>query len=115
MTPLFEQDGFIICFEAQEEDVSARFHFIHECGWTEDQFAEIADFPFFCAKVSAWRDGREWDAAYLGCCSYRTEAEFYTTYKDEYFARMVKEVLAEAQKAYQTAANDPQEAIKREP
>lgn len=96
MIPLFEKAGFIISFEAQEEDVSARRHFIKECGWTESGFRTIKDFAWFCAKVSAWKNGVELGTAYLGCCSYKTEAEFYTKYKDDYFAQMVNEAIDEA-------------------
>jgi len=98
MKPLFEKDGFIICFEAEPEEVSARRHFVKECGWTEAQYRKIKDFAWFSAKVPAWKDGEEKGAAYLGCCSYRTAEEFYTVYKDEYFADMVKEALDEAKR-----------------
>jgi hypothetical protein len=100
MIPLFEEDGFIICFEAEEETVNPRQHFIKECGWSEAEYRKYQKqgFAWFSAKVSAWKDGRELAAAYLGCCSYKTVEEFYTVYKDAYFADMVKEAIADAQK-----------------
>jgi hypothetical protein len=96
MIPLFERDGFIICFEAEPEDTSMRHHFIKECGWSEKDYRKITDLAWFRAKVSAWRDGKELGTAYLGCCCYKTSEEFYTKYKDDYFADMVAEALAEA-------------------
>ncbi len=102
MTPVLAIDDVIITFEAQEEEMSARTHFIKECGWTESQFRKIKDYPFFCAKVSAWKDGKELATEYLGCCSYKTEEEFYTTYKSDYFADMVIAVLLESGNAGKT-------------
>lgn len=96
MTPLFEREGFLICFEALEEEMPSHTHFIEECGYTAKQFRAIETFPFFIAKVSAWLDGQELGTAYLGACCYKTTNEFYTTYRDEYFADMVEEALGEA-------------------
>lgn len=96
MIPLFEQDGFILCFEAEEEDISMRHHFIKECGWSEKEYRKIRGFSWFCAKVSAWKGGIEMGTAYLGCCCYKTAEEFYTTYKDDYFKDLVAEAIAEA-------------------
>lgn len=96
MKPLFEKNGFIICFEAEPEEISARTHFIKDCGWSEKDFRKLKNFVWFSAKVSAWKDGKELGTAYLGCCCYTTEEEFYTKYKDDYFADMVDEAIAEA-------------------
>jgi len=98
MRPLFEQEGFIICFEAEEEHVSMRRHLIKECGWTEKDYRTLRGCAWFCAKVSAWKDGKELGVDYLGCCCYKTVEEFYTTYKDEYFSDMVKNAIEEAKK-----------------
>lgn len=95
-TPLFEKDGYLITFEAEPEEISARRHFIKECGWTEAEFRKIKDFAWFCAKVSAYKDGEEMGSDYLGCCSYKTVKEFYTTYKNGYFADMVANAITEA-------------------
>lgn len=94
--PLFEQEGFIICFEALPEvDMTMHHLFIYECDWSEEEYLEIADYAWFCAKVSAWKDGIEVATDYLGACSYKTIKEFYTTYKDDYFADMVSTVIKE--------------------
>ena len=96
MIPLFEKEGLLICFEALPEDISAKDHFMKECGWTYAQFKPIAEFDWFCAKVSAWKDGEEVGTSYLGCCSYKYASDFYTKHKDEYFADMVKDAIDEA-------------------
>lgn len=96
--PLFERDGFIITFEAKEEDVSARKHFLKQCGWTEAQYSRIRKFEWFTAVVSAWKGGKMLAQETLSCCSYRTAEEFYTKYagKGDYFPQMVDEVIASA-------------------
>ena len=87
-TPVKTYVDYVVCFEAQPEHISARHHFIKECGWTESQFRKIKHFPFFCAKVSIWKFGELLASDYLGACCYRTEKEFYTT-KGCYFDDMV--------------------------
>ena len=89
-------EGFGILFEAQEEDVSMRRHFIKECGWTEAEYRKVKDCEWFCAKVSAHLDGEELGSAYLGCCAYETVEEFYTKYRDDYYKQMRDEAVKEA-------------------
>lgn len=87
--PVLAIGDYIITFSAEEEEISPRHHFIKECGWTESQYRKIRDFPFFCAKVSVWKDGECLNDQYLGACSYESEEQFYTTYKGDYFHDMV--------------------------
>lgn len=105
MTPLFEKDGFIICFEALPEEINMRHHFIKECGLPEKNYRALIRKPYawFCAKVSAWRDGVEWGVSYLGCCCYDTEEQFYTKYRHDYFKDMVNDAIAEARIAMEDA------------
>ena len=103
-------EGFGILFDAEEEYISMRRHFIKECGWTESQYRKIKDCDWFCAKVSAWKNGEELASTYLGCCCYKTAEDFYTTYHDDYFAGMVREVVAEAKQVEQTRT-DKQAAV----
>ncbi len=103
MIPLFERDGFIICFASQPEDISMRQHFIQNCGWTARQYRALRGFAWFSASVSAWRNGVELAVTHLGCCCYRTVEDFYIRYRDEYFADMVKAVIDEAQSALKAA------------
>lgn len=91
-------DGFGILFDAEEEHTSMRQHFIKECGWKESWYRKIKDRAWFCAKVSAWKNGKELASTYLGCCCYETVEEFYTKYHDDYFAQMMQEVVTEAKR-----------------
>ena len=106
-TPVLTLGNFVVCFEAKDEEMSARYHFINECGWTEKRFRAIEDYPFFCAKVSIWLDGKELASDYLGACSYKTEAEFYTRYRSDYFADMVDQCVSEADNPELSAAYAP--------
>lgn len=94
-TPVLHFGDFYVCFEAMEEDRSARRHFVKECGWTSAQFAEIEHCDWFCACVSIVKDGEQVACAYLGACSYLNAKEFYTTYRGDYFADMVSECAQE--------------------
>ena len=89
-------DGFGILFDTEEEDRSMRQHFIKECGWTESQYQKIKNHAWFSAKVTAWKDGIELASTYLGACCYKNVEEFYTKYKDDYLADMIKGVVAQA-------------------
>jgi len=99
MIPLFEKDGFLICFDALPGEESAYEYFVNFCGWTEEQFEDLTHHDFFTAKVSAWKGGKEFASDYLGACSYENVADFYTTYKDDYFNDMVETVIQEAVKS----------------
>ena len=101
-------EGYGILFEAEPELVSPRQHFIKECGWTEAEYRKIKNFAWFAARVSAWKDGVELGVAYLGCCSYRTVEEFYTAYRDDYFAQMAREVVDQARAAEARASPETQ-------
>lgn len=89
-TPVKTFGEYVFCFDAEEEDRSAREHFINECGWSEREYRRIANCAWFCARVSVWKDGEELASDYLGACSYKTEKQFYTTYQGDYFADMVR-------------------------
>ena len=94
-TPIKVFGDYVICFEAEEEYVDMRHHFVKECGWTEHQYHEIKNFVWFSAKVTIWKNAKELAADYLGGCCYKTEEEFYTTYEGDYFADMVRECARE--------------------
>lgn len=87
--PVIAIGEYIVTFSAEEEEINPRHHFIKECGLTEAQYRRIKDFPFFCAKVSVWKDGKCLNDQYLGACSYESEEQFYTTYRGDYFHDMV--------------------------
>lgn len=98
-TPLFNLGAFIVAFEAMPEHLSARQHFIRDCGWSESEFRKIKNFAWFTARVSVWLNGEELASDYLGCCSYGTESEFYITHKGDYFADMVFNCAQDSQNA----------------
>ena len=104
LIPLFEKDGFIICFEAHEEDISMRRHFIKACGWGESEYRRIKNYEWFCAEVSAWKNGEKLGNDYLGCCCYKTAKDFYTA--EGYFPDMVGRAIEEA-KARSTPSPSP--------
>lgn len=106
-TPVLTFGEFVVLFDAESECESARDHFIDFCGWTEQQFSKIKDYPFFCAKVSIWKDGQELATDYLGSCSYKTTSAFYTRYRSDYFADMVARCVAEINNPELTAAHAP--------
>ena len=95
MIPVKVFGDYVICFKALAEDTGKRRHFITDCGWTEDQYAEVRDDKWFCAEVSLWKDGVVLDHEYLGACCYKTEKDFYTTYAKDYFADMVSTLAQE--------------------
>lgn len=100
-------DGFGILFDAEDEHQSMRHHFIKECGWTESEYRKIKDCAWFVAKVTAWKDGVEFAAEYLGGCCYTTVEKFYTKYKDDYLADMINEVVAQAKIKASTVPDNP--------
>lgn len=87
--PVINFGEYTFCFDAEPELESSENYFIKSCGWTRQQFNRIRNYPFFCAKVSCWKDGEELSAEYLGACCYKTESAFYKTYMSDYFADMV--------------------------
>jgi uncharacterized Fe-S cluster-containing radical SAM superfamily protein len=97
MTPLFEKDGFIICFEALPEHISMRDYFVRECGWTEKEYRSLTrtNPEWFCAKISAWKDMKELGTAYLGCCCYDTYEDFIQN--SGYLDQMIDEAIEEAE------------------
>ena len=95
MIPVKTFGDYTFCFEAEEETISMRSHFVDECGWTPEQFKRIRNYKWFSARVSLWKDGIELGAEYLGGCCYRTESAFYKKYETDYFADMVRTLAEE--------------------
>ena len=114
MKPVKVFGDYVVCFEAEPEDIGMRHHFIKECGWTPGQYRKIENFAWFSAKVSLWRHGKELAAEYLGCCCYKTEDEFWTVYEGDYFADMVRTVARETKDLALLAMVEPWHAAFRE-
>ena len=99
MRPLFEKEGFLICFEAEPEDQTIRKHF-QLCGYGESQIKQLerkvreGKAVWFTARVSAWRDGVELAAETIGGCYYRNHEEFVNG--GDYFPQMVDSAIVQA-------------------
>lgn len=74
--PLIEKEGFLICFEASDDDSDMEDHFRNDCGWSKEDFEKISHFEWFVAKVTAWRDKQELGCAYMGGLCYETYMDF---------------------------------------
>jgi len=105
-TPIKVFGDYVVCFEAEPEDISMRRHFIKECGWTESRYRKIKNYAWFSAKVSVWKDAKELATDYLGACCYKTKEVFYTTYVGDYFADMVNNCAEEIKDPLFTHAVD---------
>lgn len=69
-------DGFDITLSFEPEDhVGSRRHFIEECGWTAEEYKSIANYYWFCAKVTASRGGVKLGSAYLGGCCHSSKED----------------------------------------
>lgn len=100
--PLFEREGFIICFEAQDEMTSLREHFKragHEKKSIDAMMRKVGSGKavWFQCLVTAWRDGKQLAEESLGCCYYNSFEEFYKT-EGDYFDDMVRQVILDAKK-----------------
>jgi hypothetical protein len=97
MNKVLEKDGFDIYFEALPEDMPI----VDTFSEPEDiakaiEKIDSGEWVYFCAKVSAYKEGIELGTDYLGACIYESEEAFYTEYKDDYFADMVDQAIDEA-------------------
>ena len=89
-------DGFDIYFKALE-DSDYDFDMMEDSDAQETKDSiESGELILFTAKITAEKAGIELASDYLGGCIYESEEDFYIKYKDEYFADMVENVLAEA-------------------
>lgn len=98
--PLFERDGFIICFEANDETDSIKSNFKNS-GLKKSEIATLerrlgqGQAVWFQATVSAWRDGVCLAEEHLGGCYYDKFESFYRA-KGDYFDDMADAVIRQA-------------------
>jgi len=94
---VLETHGLDIYFAALPEYESIRDHF-RSCGWTRQEIDDLVatDPAWFCARVSAWVGETMLAKTYLGGCCYDYESDFYTKYRNDYFADMVEELIVES-------------------
>lgn len=91
--------GFDIYFEPLKELISMKRHFMGECNWSKEDYADLAASrpKWFVAHVVAKKGGIELGEAFLSGCCYSSHKEFYTTYFDDYFKDMMKEAVNNAE------------------
>jgi hypothetical protein len=88
-TPVKTFGDYVACFDSIPEDESMRRHFIKTCGWTEAQFRKIANYAWFSAEISIWKDGVQLTEEYLGACCYKKSSDFYTEFAGDYWSDKV--------------------------
>lgn len=96
MRPLFEKDGFIICFDTLPEDISMHDHFVKDCGWTEEEFRKIRNYQWFIVEISAWQDSHQLGKSYLGGCCYKSIDDCIKEEISGYLPQMVEEAIEDA-------------------
>ena len=94
-------EGFDIYFEALQEEQDVYSYLVEDCGWTEKEAVEYTG-EFFCARVSAVKNGIELASDYLGACMYDNFEDFL---KDDYYADMRNTVIVEAKRVIQSLVN----------
>lgn len=93
------QEGFDIDFYALEESLTLEDTFDDSVTDLEELAEHInsGELVYFCAKVTASKNGIELASDYLGACCYKSYMQF-VEYND-YFADMVNTVVGEAEEA----------------
>ena len=107
-TLICKVDGFDIYFEPLEEYATIDKEWSDDEEMREDTIAKLesGEWVMFCAHVTAEKNGNVFGDDYLGMCIYTTYEEFYTKYKDDYFADMKDTALTEAKKEMQQLINE---------
>ena len=101
----YETEGdLVIVFTPETEYKDMESHFRNECGWTARQYQDIEDCAWFCAKVAVYHGDKELATEYIGCCCYERIEDFYTKYKDEYYAQMKDDALRVAHETLRARA-----------
>jgi hypothetical protein len=102
------RDGFDIAFYALPEDIDPRDCFDDAIEAEYDTFGKIerGELAWFCAKVTASRDGVELGCDYLGACCYESCAAFVS--EDGYYPDMVAEAIEQAKATLARLRDCPQ-------
>lgn len=93
---LTEKDGFKLVLSFEEEDHSAKYHFINECEWSKDDYKSIKNFYWFCAKVTAFKGKIECGTDYLGACCHKSKKDIIETNLGGYLPQMIDAAIDEA-------------------
>lgn len=94
------QFSYVLSFE--EEDSSAKDHFINFCGWSNEEYSEIKDFYWFTAKITAFKGDEPLADTYLGGNCYKSLKDVLGDGEQEsilggYAPQMIEEVKEEAE------------------
>ncbi len=92
-----EKDGFTIRFYACEETDSPKGHFASGDDKADEEIIKLirdGKLTWFCAKVTASKNGIELASDYLGACCYLSAKEFLDG--DGYYSDMRETVIKEA-------------------
>jgi hypothetical protein len=97
-----KRDGFNIKLSFLAEDVSPRYHYTVECGWSEDDFEDLdTNFYWFTAKVTAYKGSIECGSTCLGGNAYKNLKEALGTNPEEnglggYMPQLIAEAIENA-------------------
>lgn len=90
---------FLISTPTEEESRTAHFK---QCGWDAKQIAALRRTAWFRVELTlAVVDKKTGlyngvDTEHLGCCCYHSEEEFYTRYRTDYLADMMRTLAEKA-------------------
>ena len=95
------RDGFKIVLSFEYEDEDSKKHFIDFCGLSEEEYKPIANYYWFCAKVTAFKGKIECASVYLGGNAYKTLMDALGTNPEEtglsgYMPQLIDELIEEA-------------------
>lgn len=96
-----KRDGFKIILSFKDEYQDAKTHFINECGWPDEDYKPIANYYWFCAKVTAYKGIIECGSAYLGGNAYKNLKDALGTNPEEnglggYMPQLIDEAIEQA-------------------
>lgn len=87
---------YVVTFESVSAYMDERNHFTG-CGWTKRQVNDHMrrNYAWFDATVQLYKGGQLLAENFLGGCSYKSPDEFWSVYRNDYFADMVRECLSQ--------------------
>jgi hypothetical protein len=74
-------DGFKFVLSFEPEDMSMKYHFINQCGWSLVDYTSIANNYWFVARVTAYKGKIACGDAYLGGNCYKNKKEVLGDFK----------------------------------
>lgn len=90
-----QYEGFDICLYADEEDLHPSNMFEEEEDKELLEKIYSGEYSYFCARVTAYKNGIRLADEYLGCCCYANREDFMT--EGGYYEDMRDAVVNQAQ------------------